>query len=101
MQKAKASKQKLATSIVTKLTPVMSALTATLQKPQLLKFPSSVRATGEDAYAELRALQQSCNLVISAEDQSVDLIDGKVLITKLANARKIDALMTGMCASQS
>ena len=101
VKKAKASKQKLATSIVTKMTPVMSALSVTLQKPQLLKFPSSIRATGEDAYGELRALQQRCNLVISAEDQSVDLIDGKVLITKLVNARKIDALLTGMCASQS
>ena len=81
------------------MTPVMRAMTATLEKPQFENLPRSVRATGEEAYAELKAIQRSCNLVIS--EQSIDeaLLDVKQLTSKIGQARKIDALLTGMVAS--
>ena len=98
-QKAMAQKKKVAQAIVHKMTPVMSALTPTLEKPQLEKLPLSVRSTGEEAYAGLKAIQRSCNVVISEQSIDEELIGLKQLTSKLGQARKIDALLTGMFAS--
>ena len=81
------------------MAPVTSGLTSALEKPQLEKLPRSVRSTGAEAYAELQAIQRSCNLVISAQSIDEELIDVKQLTSKLGQARKIDALLTGMVAS--
>ena len=77
----------------------MSALTATLEKPQLEKLPRSVRATGEEAYAELKAIQRSCNPVISEQSIDEELIDVKQSTSKIGRTQKIDVLLTGMVAS--
>ena len=99
MEKAKAQKTKHAQGLAHKISFIISALATTLEKPQLELLPRSVRATGEEAYAELNAIQRSCNLVISEQAIHEELLDVKQLTSKIGQARKIDALLTGMVAS--
>ena len=99
MEKAKAHKKKHAQGLVLKITPIISALVTTPEKPQLELLLRSARATGEEAYAELKAIQRSCNLVMSEQSIDEELLDVKHLTSKIGQARKTDALLTGMVAS--
>ena len=97
-KKAHDQKTKLAQNLLSKMESTVSALTATLERPESMMLAEHLKKTGEGALAELKQIQMRCRCVIAAPQNSQDeLMSQKELNVKLGHAKRIDSLMEGIC----
>ena len=76
---------------------VVSALTATLERPESMMLAEHLKKTGEGALAELKQIQMRCRCVIADPKKNQDeLMNPKELNVKLGHAKRIDSLMAGI-----
>jgi hypothetical protein len=74
----------------------VSALTATLERPESMMLAEHLKVTGQEALAELKQIQLRCRCVVNDPKTNDELMSLKDLNTKLGHAKRIDSLMAGI-----